>query len=95
MIGMDVLTQAVMGVETSVIGLGSNLDEVTMAMLKRFETNKRDVLLMAGLMQTIKSNMGSMPANIDAKCMSPTLWGSTTVIAEELIDVGSMYVWAL
>ena len=48
---------------------------------------------MAGLMQTIKSNMGSMPGNMDAKFMSPTLWGSTTFIAEELIDVG-MYVWA-
>ena len=94
LIGMDILTQAVMGVKTSVIGLGSNLEEVTMATLKRFETNERDALLMAGLMQSIKSNMGSMPANIDAKFMSPTLWGSTTVIAEELIDVG-MYVWAL
>ena len=65
-----------------------------MATLKRFETNERDSLLMAGVMQSIKSNLGSIPVNLDAKFTSPTLWGSTTCIAEELIDVG-LYVWAL
>ena len=93
-VGMDILTQAVMGVETSIIGLGTNLEEVTMATLNHFETNERDSLLMAGLMQTIKANLGSMPSNMDTKFISPTIWGSTTFIAEELIDVG-MYVWSL
>jgi hypothetical protein len=40
------------------------LEEVTMATLHHFETNKRDSLLMAGLMQTMESNLGSMPANM-------------------------------
>ena len=65
-----------------------------MAALIRFETNERDSLLMAGRMQTIESNLGSMPAKMDVKFTSLTLWGITMFIAEERIDVG-MYVWAL
>ena len=91
---VDILTKAVMGVETSVIGLSANLEEVAKATLKRFESDEADALMMAGVIQTIKANVGSMPPNMDPKFVSPTVWGSAAFIGEELIDVG-LVAWAI
>ena len=83
-----------MGVETSVIGLSANLEEVAKATLKRFESDEADALMMAGVIQTVKANVGSMPPNMDPKFVSPTVWGSAAFIGEELIDVG-LVAWAI
>lgn len=62
---VDVLMKALMKVETSVIGLSSNLDEVAKATLTRFQADKSDALLMAGAIQSIKTNVGTVPPNMD------------------------------
>ena len=88
------LRKAIMGIETSVIGLGTNLTQVAGATLKRFQSNEKDTLLMAGMIQTLKANLGTAPANLDQKFESPSVWTTAAFISDELIDVG-LVVWAL
>ena len=88
------LKRAIMGIETSVIGLGTNITQVAGATLKRFQSNEKDSLLMAGAIQTLKASLGSPPSNLDPKFESPSVWTTASFISEELIDVG-LVVWAL
>lgn len=89
------LRQAITGIETSVIGLGTNLTQVAGATLARFQANEKDSpLLMAGVIQTLKGSLGTPPLNLDSKFESPSVWTTAAFISDELIDVG-LVVWAL
>ena len=88
------LRQAITGIETSVIGLGTNLTQVAGATLARFQANEKDSLLMAGVIQTLKGSLGVPPANLDSKFESPSVWTTASFISDELIDVG-LVVWSL
>ena len=69
---IEVLKKAVMGIETCVIGLSSNLEEVTKATLARFESDESEFFI-AGVIQSVKASVGTVPSNMDPKFLSSIL----------------------
>ena len=75
-------TRTVANVETSIVTMGGALEDVAKVTLGRFVVNERDVMLMAGVIQSVKSNIGSSLGVDDVKFESPTLWGTTSLIID-------------
>ncbi|KAI2505421.1 hypothetical protein MHU86_9034 [Fragilaria crotonensis] len=83
----EFLTKTLATVETSIVEAGSALEEVAKVTLERFVSNEKDSMLMAGAIQSLKGNLGA-PTVIDDKFGSPTLWGTTAIIVDEVNKMG-------
>lgn len=84
----EFLTKTLATVETSMVTMGGALEDVARVTLERFVANEKDAMLMAGAIQSLKTNLGAPMAVIDAKFESPTLWGTTSFIVNEVNRVG-------
>ncbi|KAI2498171.1 hypothetical protein MHU86_16314 [Fragilaria crotonensis] len=84
----EFLTKTLATVETSMVTMGGALEDVARVTLERFVANERDAMLMAGAIQSLKTNLGAPMAVIDVKFESPTLWGTTSFIVDEVNRVG-------
>ena len=91
-VSKEFLTKTLSLVEASVVTIGGALEEVAKATLDRFEVNEKDSMLMAGVIQTLKANMGSVMTVSDDKFEAPTLWGTTTSIGHEVSRVGASLI---
>ena len=63
---------------------GAVLAEVAVLSHKRFVGNERDIRLMTGAVQKTQILVGN-PVEVDEKFEGPTLWTSTSFIADEVI----------
>lgn len=93
--GVDetVLTKVVSQVESSMVALGEALGVVTDQTHNRFVELERESNLVAGAVHTLVSSIGS-PVDLDDRFEAPTLWGTTTFIADEVVRMSS-YVMGL
>ena len=78
------LTRVVARLESSKITQGAVLAEVAVLSHKRFVGNERDIRLMAGAVQKTQILMGN-PVEVDEKFEGPTLWTSTSFIADKVV----------
>jgi hypothetical protein len=80
------LTRVVGRLETTVARQGAVIGEVAGLTHKRFQTNESDIRLMAAAVQKGLIMMGN-PVGMIEKFEAPTLWGSTSFIADEVVRV--------
>ena len=88
-VSKEFLTTTLSLLETSVVTMGGALEEVAKVTLGRFVANEKDAMLMAEVIQAVKSNLGSTPNTLQDKFVAPTLWGTTACIADEVDRVGT------
>ena len=82
-----VLTRVVGRLETGVAHKGIVLAEVASLAHKRFLANERDMRSIAGAIQNSQILIGN-PVQMDSRFEGPTLWSSTSFIADEVMRVG-------
>lgn len=84
-----VLTRVVRRLETGLAYQGAVLAEVASLAHKRFLSNERDLRAIAGAIQNsqIFLIVGN-PVQMDSRFEGPTLWSSTSFIADEVVRVG-------
>ena len=82
-----VLTRVVGRLETGVMYQGTVLAEVASLAHKRFLVYERDLRAIAGAVQNSQILIGN-PVQMDARFEGPTLWSSTSFIADEVVRVG-------
>ena len=90
-VSKEFLTTMLSLLESSVVTMGGALEDVAKVTLSRFVANEKDAMLMAEVIQAIKSNLGST-TTLQDKFVSPTLWGTTACIADEVDRVGTSLV---
>lgn len=81
------MTRVVGRLETGVTYQGNVLAEVASLAHKRFLTYERDLRAIAGAVQNSQILIGD-PVQMDARFEGPTLWSSTSFIADEVVRVG-------
>ena len=81
-----VLTTTTSKIETYIVGMGEAFEETTSLHHDRLVTLEDNLEVMIGVMQTLKSRVGSS-LDIDERFSAPTLWGSTAFIADDLTKV--------
>ena len=84
-----VLTTVVAGIETNLVLLGEGLEEVAILTASRFKSNEDDVGMVSGLMQNVKAGIGTTPTDLDISFVAPTLWGTVSFIADEVMRVSA------
>jgi hypothetical protein len=85
-----VLSTTVSKIETYMEGMGFALEESTSIHHDRLCTLEDNLEVMIGMMQTLKSRIGSS-VDIGERFTAPTLWGSTAFIADDLAKVSEGY----
>ncbi|KAI2503869.1 hypothetical protein MHU86_10594 [Fragilaria crotonensis] len=80
------LTRIVARLESSMVIQGSALEAVAESVYKRFLTNERDLRTVSGAVQNVQTSVGQ-PIELDTRFDAPTLWSSTSFVAEEVIRV--------
>ena len=78
------LTKIVARLESSTITQDAVISEVAVLSHKRFLSNERDLRLMSGAVQKVQLLVGS-PVELDTRFEGPTLWSSTSFIADEVV----------
>ena len=81
-----VVTRAVAGIESKVEGLSKGMVELSQLTHNRFVTIEESVRLGSGFVQTLKSKIGKEFV-INERFEAPTMWGTMSFIADELIRV--------
>lgn len=77
------LTRIVARLESSVVGLGTALEEVASLTHRRFGVNEENVLMISGAIQNLISVLG--PAvDMGVKFEAPTLWGTAAFVGNEV-----------
>ena len=66
--------------------LGEGLKEVAILTTARLESNEADLVMVSGVMMNVRSSIGS-PFELDEAFVAPTLWGSVSFMADELLRV--------
>ena len=82
------LTRIVARLESSMVMQGSALEAVAESAYKRFLTNEKDLRAVSGAVQNVQTTVGQ-PIELDSRFDAPTLWSSTSFVAEEVIRVTS------
>ena len=78
------LTKIVSRLESSTVTQDAVITEVAVLSHKRFQANERDLRLMSGAVQKVQLLVGQ-PVDLDPRFDGPTLWSSTSFIADEVL----------
>ena len=78
------LTKVMARVEASVVTQRAVIVEVAVLTHKRFLAYERDMRLMGGAVQKVQISI-AQPVEMDDRFDAPTLWGSTSFIADEVL----------
>jgi hypothetical protein len=80
------LTSIVSGLETNVLVLGEGIEEIAIMSASRFQANESSVQLLSGLVQNVRAGLGT-PAELDNPFLAPTMWGTLSLLADEVMKV--------
>ena len=80
------LTRIVARLESSMVMQGSALETVAELSHKRFLSNERDLRAVSGAVQNVQTSVGQ-PVELDTRFDAPTLWSSTSFVADEVVRV--------
>jgi hypothetical protein len=83
------LTRIVARVEANVSTLGEALREISVLTHERFVDNEKDVKLMSGVIQNLHATLGHT-VGLDPRFEAPTLWGTTSCVAEEVARIAQL-----
>ena len=85
-VSKDNLIKAVAGVESNVHKMNEGVTELASLTHNRFVNAETNVDVMMGIIQSLKSRVGE-EIEVDDRCMAPTLWGTTSFISDEVIEL--------
>ena len=80
------ITRSVSKIETYISDMGDVLGEVSASANERLESLENNLEVMLGMVQTMKARLGT-GVELDEKFSAPTLWGTTSFIADDLVRV--------
>lgn len=83
-----VLTSVVAGIETNLVLMNEGLEEVAILTAGRLEANEAEAAMVSGMMRNVRASIGST-FELDEAFVAPTLWGSVSFMADEIIRVGA------
>ncbi|KAI2510144.1 hypothetical protein MHU86_4311 [Fragilaria crotonensis] len=83
-----ILTGVVSGLETNVILIQEGLEEVATLTSSRFRSNEETLSLLAGVINNVRSSIGT-PVEVATLFMAPTMWGTVSIVADEVLRAGS------
>lgn len=83
------LTRIVARIEANVVTLGKAVQEAANLSNERFDDTEKDVSLMSGVIQNLHATIG-YTVGLDPRFEAPTLWGTTSFVAEEVARIGQL-----
>lgn len=83
------ITTIVSRLETHMGQMDDGLEEVANLSVTRFCDNEETLELLSGLVVNVRSGIGT-PIELAPKFMSPTMWGTMSFMADEVLRVGTL-----
>ena len=83
-----ILTGVVSNLETNVISLNEGIAEVASLASGRFQANEETLDLLSGVINNVRVGVGS-PVEVASLFMAPTMWGSVSLMSDEILRLGS------
>lgn len=81
------LTSIVAGLETNVIVMGEGIEEVAIMSASQFQANEATMDVVVGQVQNVRAGLGT-PVELDNPFVAPTMWGTVSLLADEVMKVG-------
>jgi hypothetical protein len=84
-----VITKAVSSVETRLGVMDEGIGELTSLTQDQFVALESEIEIIWGILKTVKTRIGNV-VEVDGKFLAPTLWGSTSFIADEVVCMNNV-----